>query len=156
MRHYHDSWFRTVGEERQRFLSSRYQVIIIFAILDAHARRMQTVFPGPPGPLCLCIGIGFAVDARWLHALGKELDKLRCFAGDFSNDVSGLFGASVGACEQCVKRGMGHTLRKAFGLLSTDRTQWRVWGLKDRGNIIFALAMAYEIDHLLSVGIGHT
>src|SRR5262245_30992223 len=156
MRHYHDGWFRTVGEERQRFLSSRYQIIIIFSILDAHPWRMQTVFPGPPGPLRLGIGIGFAVDAGWLHALGKELDKLRGFARDFSNDVSGFFGSSVGTGKQCVKREMGHACRNGFGLLCTDRTQWRVCSLKDRSGIVFALAMAYEIDHFISVGIGHT
>src|SRR5262252_1952091 len=117
---------------------------------------MQTAFPGPPDPLRLCIGIGFAVDAGGLHALGKELDKLRCFARDSANDVSGFFGSSVGACKQCVKREMGHACRNACGLLSTDRTQWRVWRLKDRSDIVFALAMAYEIDHFISVGIGHT
>jgi hypothetical protein len=40
--------------------------------------------------------------------------------------------------------------------LSTDRTQWRVWRLKDRSDSVFALAMAYEIDHCISVGIDHT
>ena len=77
------------------------------------------------------------------------------FARDFCNGVSGFFGSLVGACKQGVKREMGHAFRNAFGLLSTDRTQWRVWRLKDRSDIVFALAMAYEIDHFVSIGIGH-
>ena len=123
--------------------------VIIFSILDPHPWHIQAVFPCPPSPMRGFIRIGFAIDACGLHALGKERAKLRGFTRHFSNSFSGFFRSLVGACKQRVKRELGHSCSNALRLGATDLTEWRVWRLKDRSDIVFALAMADEIDHFI-------